>query len=175
MDKFETIMAIIPKEQDPQYFRAVAYMYAGGASIEEIAVIQGIPADEVKNIVNLDRVQTTIKEVQAKMFSKKGIEIFKAWVPDAALVTHEIMIDKSQKGTTRLTAASMVLDRAAGKAIQPHEVESPTLRKVIEMLDAQAKAQMPATIETEAKAVDTVEEAQVVEDPLDNYLEENLK
>lgn len=173
----EQINAIVPPvAEDPEYYRAIAYLWAsGGATHEQISMMLGRDIKEIQDVLNMDRIKLLVSDIRKKSAGKDHDLYFRRLLPDAIQVTESVMNDRTVKPGTRLAAASTIMDRALGKPNQNVEIGSSSIRQFLERLDQIERQKLESgAIEVEGKRVHNVEEGELVEDPQAKWVKENL-
>lgn len=90
--------------------------------------------------------------------------------PKAARVILEVMENPEERGSTRLAAASEILDRAYGKSMQSVQHEAGgSIAELFRLMDEEKKKSKTITVSGV-----TVEEAVIVEDGAAKWVETNL-
>lgn len=162
-------------EKDPEYYRAIAYLWAGGATQDQISVMIGKTMHEVKNILALDRIKQMVFQIQKGQSKTDAKKIIKSIVPDAIEVAREIMLDQSNKAATRANIAFQFMDRAMGRPTQTIDVGGSLIKDLFERLDNMQKEKETKEIEAEVHRVENVEDAEVSEkDKITKWVDENL-
>lgn len=115
--------------------RAVIYLSAWGMDPTEISSKLGMDLKWVKNTLKSKSVQAEVHKVQDELFMKNPEKIFQKLLPKAIRTTHKILRSSLEKGSTRLAAANMIMDRALGKPTQEIKHEGSMIRSLIEQMD----------------------------------------
>lgn len=140
-------------------------MSALGLSRKQIATNLGISPERVSAICSSASGKAFISQIQKEMYFNDPQKMFLRMVPEAAKTVFKIMRDKEEKGSTRISAADVILDRALGKPKQEIQHEGSLIKELFSRLD-QEKEQ--PVIEVKAEQVEEVI------DPLDSWAKENL-
>lgn len=165
----------LPVEKDPEYYKAIAYLWAGGANQEQISVMIGKPTHEVKNILALDRIKQLVFQIQKGQAKTDAKKIIKSIVPDAIEVARAIMLSPENKAATRANIAFQFMDRAMGRPTQTIDVGGSLIKDLFERLDNMQKAKETKEIEAEVSRIEDVEDAETVEkDKFTKWVDENL-
>lgn len=149
--------------------RAIAHYAALGTRSGEIAAYLGISAGRVSTVLAMPECKQMVEDIQSRMFTKDPSVLFRNLAPSAARTLAEIMLDPEQKGSTRVSAADAILDRAYGKATQTVAHEAMGVAELFKLLDEEKKKR-----ETIDVAGGTIEEAEIVEDKEEKWVKENL-
>jgi hypothetical protein len=159
----------LPKKRDQHIFShrisAIAQYAALGCKAKEIADNLRMSASRVSVILGLPKCKEEVKRIQAQLFTQDPTVMFKQMAPQAALTLRKIMLNKEEKGSTRVTAAATILDRAYGKAQQKVEHEGSLILELFKKLD-----------EDKAKTVKSdISDAEIVEENgVKKWVTENL-
>lgn len=145
--------------------RAICHMAALGIKTNKIAQTMALSAPRVSAILNSPEARELVKEIQAEFFTAEPQAVFRSMAPKAARVIYRIMGNSEEKGSTRLAAASAILDRAYGKPQQEIKHEGSLVKELFAQLDHERK-----TINTVSREVT---DAEVVEDEVDKWCKEN--
>lgn len=117
----------------------IAYMLACGASQKSIAEAVGMEPNSICNIANSEKMKFEVSRLQHKLFGADAKKRFQGLMPKAINTIEEIMDDKKEKGSVRLSAATEIVDRSIGKAAQTINVEGSLIRQLYEKLDDKQK------------------------------------
>jgi predicted transcriptional regulator len=149
--------------------RAICHMAALGIKVNKIAQTMGINPSRVSTILNSPKGREMVQEIQTEFFTNDPAAVFRAMAPKAARVVYKIMNTVEEKGSTRLAAASTILDRAYGKPQQEIKHEGSLVKDLFAQLDAEKKA-----IRTEGRTITDAEIVEPVLDATDQWVKENL-
>lgn len=176
--------------EDPAYYRTVAHLHAFGADRGQISVMTGLPLDEVGMILGLPRVKDLAFDLQKKHANRDFQNLFMSLVPDAVDTARNLMMDRSVKDSTRLSASLAIMDRALGKPNQNIEVGGSMIRELFEKLDQHEAKRVDRAIEVQAKQVhNAIEDGEIKEttspadtteppgevDAVDTWIKDHLK
>lgn len=162
----------IPKHEDPEWWRLVAYLTAAGATPEQISIMIGKEAGEIKAALQIERVDQMMLEVRRKQAGRDIVRRVKELAPKAIEVQEKLLNNELTKDNVRAAIADSILDRAMGKAPQTVEVGGSLLRQVLDRVDA---LEQERAIVGQAKRVDNEQGVEDVEvDPASKWVKENL-
>lgn len=173
-----------PQVSDPEYYRAIAHLKAGGADNAQISTLLGVAIEEVNKAVGLRHIKDLTFEIQKRANNRDYANLFKDMLPDAVEVTRDLMLSTATKEGTRLSAAVAIMDRALGKPQQNVDVGSSLIRDLFAALDRHEKGIVTEAIQIEAKAVNNdVSDAEYTErekpamevNKIDIWAKEHLK
>lgn len=155
----------IPTEQDPEWYRAVAYLTASGATVEHCSAMLGKAPSEIKEIRRLERIKKLVLSIQKRQAGQDYRHLFRQMMPQAVDTLHEVLTSDKEKGATKLAASKEIFDRALGKAAQSIELNGGSMiRDLFLRLDRIDEHLETRLIEDSAKAVNNdFEDAEIVE------------
>lgn len=134
--------------------RMIAWMSAWGLSSTKVAASLGVGSKYVSDLKKTEVFKRGLEEAQMQIFGQDPMKAIKKLVPQGISKVAQIMNDEGAKSSTRLAAAQDILDRGLGKAVQNLNVDSSSIRQVIEALDEMRKNGSVPDITIEAQAVD---------------------
>lgn len=148
--------------------------------LENKAIVRTTHLEEgyVSKIINSKIGAMTIDQIQSQLFSEDYKKSINKVMPLAIKQATKDMMDPNNKGSTRVDAAFKFMDRVLGKPVQQIEMKDTTIRGVYEYLDKMAKGEaieVQSEVLTEDKTPVTVEEDRKEKDPVDEWVEGNLK
>lgn len=146
--------------------RVVCHYAALGMKVKDIAEKVGITAVRASAILNSEDGRATVRELQQELFATNHLVVFRSMAPQAARVLYRVMQDRDEKGSTRVTAASEILDRAYGKAAQPIEHSGALIKDLFDRMDKEKQSKEVLTVEVKAEKV---------QDPIDALVEDICK
>lgn len=112
--------------------KVMAIMLAQGHSEREVAAVMGIPADQVKLVMEAPSVQEFLEKMREHYIRTAPLQKFSRYLDKAVGTIVEVM-EFGEKSADRLKAAGMILDRALGTAVQRVEVkEESTVSKLLD-------------------------------------------
>lgn len=112
--------------------KVMAIMLAQGHSEREVALVMGVPVDQVKMVMQAPSVQDFLEKMRAHYVSAAPLQKFQRYVDKAVGTIVEVM-EFGDKAADRLKAAGMILDRALGTAVQRVEVkEESTVSRLLD-------------------------------------------
>lgn len=139
--------------------RAIAHYAALGCRPGSIADSLGISPGRVSAVVATPACKAMVKEIQDKLFALDHTVVFKQMAPRAARTLYRVMNDAEEKGSTRVSAAAEILDRAYGKPNQKVEHEGSMVMELFKRLDEEKK--------TYTAEGGKIEEAEIVDEVKD--------
>lgn len=119
--------------------RALAHMAALGMKVSQMAKSLGVGPARISVLIASPEFKQTVKDIQAELFLNEPQAVFRQMAPAAAQTLYNVMRDEDEKGSTRVSAASEVLDRAYGKAQQKIEHEAAGIKDLFRQLDEEKK------------------------------------
>lgn len=106
------------------WHRSAAFMFARGATSQEVALNLEVAPSTVSNLLRQPWFQDRVTQLMAEYGGRDVIELFKAEAFNS-LVTLVELRDTAKSETVRKSSATEILDRALGKPLQ--RVESSTV------------------------------------------------
>jgi hypothetical protein len=169
--------------------RGVCHMAALGYKNRDIAAQLDLAETTVSRLRNLPESRVIIREIQGKLYAANPAAMFKTMAPQAARTLYTVMKNKEEKGSTRVSAASEILDRAYGKALQTVEHSGNMLRDIFDRMDQEAGKKKPDIVMQEAEFVEEsskviivgkkeelpLAETKEVSEDIDEWVKKNLK
>lgn len=126
--------------------RTIAYLMAAGRSRDEVAELTGISRTTIDTVVK----QPWFRKMLREITDAAGKDMVKAFLEGEVIPSLEVLRtirdDTTQKGPTRVAAASTLLDRFLGKPVA--HIESST------NLNIHTAGRAAATVESELERVD---------------------
>lgn len=119
--------------------RAAAHMAALGMKTGQIAQSLGITPSRMSVINGKPEFKQLVQEIQRTVFVNDPQAAFRQMAPQAAKTLYQVLADTAEKGSTRVSAASEVLDRAYGKATQTLQHEGSMVKDLFRQLDEERK------------------------------------
>lgn len=172
----ENYQKIEDKDQKLSYrTRAMVHMAAMGFSRKEISAHFGINPSRVSAVLGSASAKREILRLQDEMFFKNPQRMFMAEVPKAFRQVKKLLHGKQTKDAVKLQAANTVFDRALGKPVQEIKHEGNAIRELFLAMDKRS-----AGVETvrsgvvDAEFTEVSVETKKSDDPMDNWLDENL-
>lgn len=178
LEKADLAVIDIKPEEDPKHYLAVAHLSAAKADPDQISLMLGITAQEVKDILGLERIQALVRQIHQKQFARDPQGHIRSLLPKALEVQEE-MLKPGVKDELRFKAAESIMDRALGKAPQVMNIQSSSIALLFDRLDRLVAEKRMKTIEAEHKKMDNeTEEAEIVEaakrsNPFQKWVDEN--
>lgn len=170
-----------PFSLKPQHEK-ILYLAAMGHNASRIADEMGMSLQSVSKILQSDRGQFRIAELQHHLYGKSIKKRFQSLASKAADVVENVLDDQNAKANIRLKAADMILDRAFGKPKQTIDQNVTNNQSIFEKID-ELLEKSGKIVETTCKHGD-IEEAEIVKkdeiviekeiDAIDEWCKKNL-
>lgn len=119
--------------------RAAAHMAALGLKTGEIARSLGVTPSRMSVIIASPYFREQVRLIQAELFVNNPQAVFRQMAPTAAQALYGVLTDPTEKGSTKVSAAGEVLDRAYGKATQTIQADSGSVKELFRRLDEERK------------------------------------
>lgn len=176
IDKLEKSLANTQDEALKSSFRikAICHLAALGYNGQQIAAQLGISGTRVYKVLKSTSCQQQIEKIQHELYYADPQKMFMSILPKAVRTVKKVMLDKEEKGSTRVMAANSIMDRALGKPTQEIKHEGNAIKELFLALDKKMnpeKLEKDQFIEAEFKEV---EENKPKKDDMDSWLDENL-
>lgn len=120
---------------DPERARAMCYMRALGLSRKKIADNLGVSIGVVNDVLALRSAKELTDKYAKEIFLDNPKQMFERLLPQAVKVAYSVMMDRKEKGSTRVDAAFRFMDRALGKPEQKVEHTGSIIGEVFRRLD----------------------------------------
>lgn len=151
--------------------RAICNMSAMGMKNNRIAESMGMSDSRISIILSAQSSKDYVRQVQTEMFTNEPSVVFKTMAPAAVRTIQKVMMNKDEKGSTRIAAASIILDRAYGKPTQEIKHEGMGVADLFKAMD-DAKKEMRATKAVDAEWSEIPSDiSPSVIDPLEAFVE----
>lgn len=163
----------------------ICRMAAFGMKSNQIADQLKMSEQTVKDYLKDPEMVKQVITLQESIFGGNPRELFRSALVEAFQTELTIMRDEGQKGSTRLSAAQDLMDRAAGKAPQEINLNDSNMRNLIDRLDKIERLGGLKAIEvkseitldkTEVKPEASEQGGEVIDlqsDSVDSWLKEN--
>ena len=144
-EDIETPAGCLP--MTPKMEQVAIAMARGAKTYSEIARKSGLHAATISKWAKRPDFRKWVRAIQIHLGVLTVDEEFKKLLPRAIEVTREIMLSDDVTPSTRLDAATRIVDRVMGKAAQPVEHRGGLLKQVISQIDAEKEADFAQTLE----------------------------
>jgi len=142
----------------PKMEQVAIAMAKGVKTYAELGRKAGLAAATVSKWAKRPDFRKWVRALQIHLGILTVDEEFKKLLPRAIEVTREIMVNHEERGSTRLDAATRIIERVMGKATQPVEHRGNLLKQVIAQIDAESEADFADELKTLEKDLPKDEE-----------------
>lgn len=139
--------AMLPFTSD-HVMRGVIHLAALSIPSPVIGRSLNIPVRRVNSILSSESVIREVERIQVEHYKRDADQMFKRLVPTAVQNIFDLMVKKSSKESTRLSAAQYIVDRALGKPKETIEQKTDMIAEVFSSLKRKEEPQ-PDSIEVE--------------------------
>lgn len=164
-----------PSDGLRERWRTVARLYAHGRPRKQIAELTGYTPDGISKILARPWTKNEVYRYR-QAYETDLVSRIKEAALDGTAVIHGIILDDTEKSTTRLDASKWAVEKTTGKPKQEVSVESGTLMQYMDMLK-EMKTRGEVIDVTPAPSVDIgalqIGPADAVPDPWNAWLDAN--
>lgn len=148
-----------PKRLNSRH-NVICYMAACGLRNNKIAEETGLSEARVSTLLGDPKIRYEIKSLQREIFGESAKKRFDNLLPSAIDTIEEVMLNPSEKGATRISAANMIKEASMGKAIQHIDIGGGLFKEMFERLDKKEDKRLTIDVSSPEK-----EEPQLLPSP----------